>query len=450
MMAKKTIRFGTDGIRGYVGGDVINPQFVMQLGWAIGRVMGQVGETVVVGKDTRLSGYMLESALESGLAAAGLHVHLLGPLSTPGIAFMTQTLRACAGIVISASHNSYEDNGIKIFSKDGGKITPQQEDAIEAMLQQPMSCVAASEIGRASRVSDAEGRYLEFCKQSLPRDFQCHGMRVVIDCANGANYKVAPQLFRELGAEVFVLSADPNGLNINESCGSTKPQTLQQQVLAHGADCGIAYDGDGDRLIMVDEHGAVVDGDEILYVLVSAAISRGEKVTGVVGTHMTNEGVVRSLALKGVDCKRVDVGDKYVLTELQSHGWVYGGEPSGHIIDLSKATTGDGIVASLGVVRALIESQCTLAELRSECHKMPQVIKSIPLPQALSGEALDALINDQMRAAKKKLKQGRVLIRKSGTEPVIRLMVEGESSEKIHAVVEALHHAFVADFAPIS
>ncbi len=445
-MTQNHKRFGTDGIRGRVGSDVITPNFVMHLGWAIGRVMGRSGDAVVVGKDTRLSGYMLESALEAGLAAAGLHVKLLGPLSTPGIAFMTQTLRACAGIVISASHNAFEDNGIKIFSAEGGKISPAQELAIEKMLNTPMSCVDSASIGRAFRIDDAEGRYLEFCKQTLPKAFRCDDLRLVVDCANGANYKVAPQLFRELGAEVIVLSASPDGININESCGSTKPQALQQAVLKHQAHCGIAYDGDGDRVIMVDEEGAVVDGDEILYLLVTAALARGEQVPGVVGTHMSNQGVVNAFAKKNIAFERVDVGDKYVLASLSDRAWVYGGEPSGHIIDLNKATTGDGIVASLGVVRAMQESGCALGELRRECQKMPQIMRSIPVPEHLDVEALDQKIIEITQEVSQSLQdKGRVLIRRSGTEPVIRLMVEGDSSICIHSLLEQMLCSFSAD-----
>lgn len=449
-MTKSRKRFGTDGIRGRVGAGDITPDFVMHLGWAIGRVMGKPGDAVVVGKDTRLSGYMLESALEAGLAAAGMHVKLLGPLSTPGIAFMTQTLRACAGIVISASHNAFEDNGIKIFSADGGKISLEQEAAIEAMLDQTLSCVEPASIGRAFRIDDAEGRYLEFCKQTLPKAFRCDDLRLVVDCANGANYKVAPQLFRELGAEVVVLSGQPNGTNINASCGSTKPQALQQAVLKHAAHCGIAYDGDGDRVIMVDEQGAVVDGDEILYLLVSAALARGESVPGVVGTHMSNQGVVRAFAQKGVAFERVDVGDKYVLAALSERHWVYGGEPSGHIIDLNKATTGDGIVASLGVIRAMQESGCALGELRRECQKMPQIIRSIPLPKAMNAKALSQTIADVTREVQDALgDQGRVLIRPSGTEPVLRLMIEGDNSICIHSLLEQMLRAFSADISKV-
>jgi phosphoglucosamine mutase len=426
-MSKK---FGTDGIRGPVGGDTINPEFMLKLGWAVGKVLCQKpGDRVLIGKDTRISGYMLESALEAGLSAAGMSIQLLGPLPTPGIAYLTRTLRAAAGIVISASHNAYGDNGIKFFSGAGAKLTAAHELAIEAAMHQPMTMVDSAELGKAERIEDAVGRYAEFCKQTVPEGFTCAGLTVVVDCAHGANYQVAPIVLSELGAKVIIIGAEPDGLNINEGYGSTHPERLQQAVLSEQADVGIAFDGDGDRLIMVDHHGCVVDGDECLYVMVAHALNCLQEVPGVVGTAMSNEGLVQTLSRLGVDFYRADVGDKHVLKALQARDWLMGGEPSGHLIHLGKTTTGDGLIAALQVLQAIVETGCSLADLRASMTRFPQVLINV----AVAADAAALVASDRMVQAVSHAQSmvgaaGRVLVRPSGTEPLVRVMVEGEDS----------------------
>lgn len=431
--------FGTDGIRGKVGSSNINPEFVLKLGWAVGRVLsnGQ-RKKVVIGKDTRVSGYMLESALESGLSAAGIDVALLGPMPTPAIAYLTQTLRASAGIVISASHNLFEDNGIKFFSAEGGKLADSVELAIEAELEKQFQTVSSFKLGKANRISDATGRYIEFCKSTIPSMTRLSGLKIVVDCANGATYHIAPNVFAELGAEVIALGVKPDGFNINQDCGSTSPELLQQKVLSSGADIGIGLDGDGDRVILVDARGRLVDGDKIIYIIAKDRHQRGVLNGGVVGTLMSNYGLELAILALGVDFLRTKVGDRYVLETLNENNWKIGGETSGHIVCLDKTTTGDGIVAALQVLSVMIKQEKTLEQLAQGITLLPQSLVNLKTEHAVALAAHP----DVIRAVKKleiDLKgEGRVLLRPSGTEPLLRVMVEGIDDVKVRSQAQQL------------
>ncbi len=431
--------FGTDGIRGRVGKDNITPEFLLKLGWATGRVFGkQAGSKVLIGKDTRISGYMLESALEAGLAAAGVDIHLLGPMPTPAIAYLTRTLRAQAGIVISASHNPHYDNGIKFFSADGKKLPDEVELAIEQELDHEMNTVESEHLGKAFRVGDAAGRYIEFCKGTTPWETTFHGMKIVVDCANGATYHIAPHVLEELGAEVIAIGDKPDGLNINAGVGSTHIDNLQQEVVAKGADLGVALDGDGDRLIMVDEDGKVLDGDDILYIIAQARQSCGGLVGSVVGTVMTNLGLEHALADLGIGLERVRVGDRFIMEKLEAEGWVLGGEPSGHIICLDRTTTGDGIVSALQVLSEVVRSGKGLSELRQDLVKYPQELINVRLENGVDVMG-SAVMQEAVQDAESELSdQGRVLLRPSGTEPLIRVMVEGSDQVQVKHLSEKL------------
>jgi len=424
--------FGTDGIRGRVGDTPITPDFCVHLGWAVGKVLASSGAPmVVIGKDTRISGYMIESALEAGLASAGVDVNLFGPIPTPAIAYLTRTLRADAGIVISASHNPYDDNGIKFFDADGNKLPDEMEVAIEERLRQPVVSVGAEALGRAYRVDDARGRYIEFCKGTVNRGLHLRGLKVVLDCAHGATYAVAPGVFSELGADVTVIGAEPDGTNINHECGSTHPDAVAEKVAEIGADVGIAFDGDGDRVVMVDDSGQVVDGDDMLYIIAKSGFMRGRLSGGVVGTIMSNLGLERALETCGIPFERAAVGDRYVLERMRARGWELGGETSGHIVCLSLTTTGDGIVAALQVLVAMVEGGRSLAELRNGMRKLPQEMVNVRTNNP-GGVAGSSLVDEAIRCIESDLgDQGRVVIRPSGTEPVVRVMVEGERAEEV-------------------
>ena len=431
--------FGTDGIRGRVGDKPITPDFCVHLGWAVGKVLASSGSPlVVIGKDTRISGYMIESALEAGLASAGVDVNLFGPIPTPAIAYLTRTLRADAGIVISASHNPFEDNGIKFFDADGNKLPDEMEVAIETQLRQPVVSVGAQELGRAYRVDDARGRYIEFCKGTIDRGVHFRDLKLVIDCAHGATYAVAPGVFSELGAEVTVIGADPDGTNINHECGSTHPETVARKVVETGADAGIAFDGDGDRVIMVDANGDIVDGDEMLYVIAKTGLSKGRLSGGVVGTVMSNLGLERALETCGIPFERAAVGDRYVLELMRARGWQLGGETSGHLVCLALTTTGDGIVSALQVLVAMVESGRSLAELRNGMRKLPQTMVNVRIDDP-GGIAANPLVDDAIRGIEARLNgRGRVVIRPSGTEPVVRVMVEGEDADEVNEQAASL------------
>jgi phosphoglucosamine mutase len=431
--------FGTDGVRGKVGQAPITPDFVMHLGWAAGKVFaGANGSKVVIGKDTRISGYMFESALEAGLAAAGVDSLLLGPMPTPAIAYLTRTLHANAGIVISASHNPFYDNGIKFFSGQGTKLPDEVELQIEALIDQPLQCNESAELGKAARIDDAEGRYIEFCKSSVPFALSLKGLRIVVDCANGATYKVAPSVFDELGAEVIPVGVDPDGLNINEDCGSTVPATLREAVLESRADVGIALDGDGDRLIMVDHKGNIIDGDEILYVITQSRVQKSRMQGGVVGTLMTNLGFEHALNRLNVPFVRAKVGDRYVMEMLQANNWLLGGESSGHIICLDRTTTGDGIISALQVLTAMVETGKPLHDLINGMRKYPQTLLNVTVAERIDIDRSDR-IQSAVREAEQELAQtGRVLLRASGTEPVIRVMVEGQDAAMVKRLAQQL------------
>lgn len=429
--------FGTDGIRGKVGDYPITPDFMLKLGWAAGRVLARGnGGKVLIGKDTRISGYMFESALEAGLAAAGVDILLLGPMPTPAVAYLTRTLHADAGIVISASHNPYGDNGIKFFSADGSKLPDEVEEAIEAELEKPMELVPSAQLGKARRVVDAAGRYIEFCKSCFPKSMDLKGMKIVVDCANGATYHVAPSVLRELGATVHVIGAEPDGLNINVNCGSTHPQRLQHEVVAQGADIGIALDGDGDRLIMVDHAGEVVDGDELLYVIASQP--REPRLPGVVGTLMSNLGMEHALKRLGIDFVRAGVGDRYVLEQLRQNGWSLGGESSGHIICLCCTTTGDGIISALQVLGAMVGQGKSLGELKSGMTKYPQCMINVRLEAKFDVNGSIEVKQAVVAAEQELAESGRVLLRPSGTEPLVRVMVEGEDALQVERLAREL------------
>jgi phosphoglucosamine mutase len=431
--------FGTDGIRGRVGELPITPEFCLRLGWAVGRVFSRSGAShVVIGKDTRISGYMLESVLESGLVSAGAQVSLLGPMPTPAVAYLTRTLRADAGIVISASHNPYQDNGIKFFDRHGDKLADAVELEIEAQLRGEMVCVDSDRLGKAARINDAAGRYIEFCKASVSRGFSLRGLRVVLDCANGATYHVAPRVFEELGAHVSVIGNRPDGTNINADCGSTHPARLAQEVRALGADVGIAFDGDGDRVVMVDGDGAILDGDELLYIIARHRASQGTLRGGVVGTVMSNFGLEQAFSELGIPFARASVGDRYVLEMLKTRDWQLGGESSGHILCLDLATTGDGIVAALQALVPVMESGMSLAELKRGMVKLPQVMINVRVADP-GRNAVCSRVQTAVGAAVAQLAgRGRVLIRPSGTEPVVRVMVEGESEPEVRGIAETL------------
>ncbi|WP_419419605.1 phosphoglucosamine mutase [Legionella sp. D16C41] len=431
--------FGTDGIRGQVGISNINPEFVLKLGWAVGRVLANSHRNkIIIGKDTRISGYMLESALEAGLSAAGVDVNLLGPMPTPGIAYLTQTLRANAGIVISASHNLFEDNGIKFFSADGSKLPDYIEQAIEEEIDKPLKIVSSSNLGKARRINDAPGRYIEFCKSSISSLTRLTGVKLVVDCANGATYHIAPNVFNELGAEVITIYNEPDGLNINDNCGSTAPEHLKQKVLQYSADLGVALDGDGDRVILVDAAGNIIDGDQILYILAKDRQQRNVLQGGVVGTLMSNYGLEKSIAALDIPFKRANVGDRYVLEALKEMNWQLGGESSGHIVCLDKTTTGDGIIAALQVIACMIMHGKTLAELAQGIELCPQILLNIKTPNALT-LTKDKRVLDLVETLRKELQQtGRVLLRPSGTEPLLRVMVEGEDKELVTRYAEQL------------
>ena len=431
--------FGTDGIRGRVGDKPITPDFCVHLGWAVGKVLASSGSPlVVIGKDTRVSGYMIESALEAGLASAGVDVNLFGPIPTPAIAYLTRTLRADAGIVISASHNPFEDNGIKFFDADGNKLPDEMEVAIEAQLRQPVVSVGSQALGRAYRVDDARGRYIEFCKGTIDRGVHFRGLKLVIDCAHGATYAVAPGVFSELGAEVTLIGADPDGTNINHECGSTHPEAVAQKVVETGADAGIAFDGDGDRVIMVDANGTVVDGDEMLYVIAKTGLPKGRLSGGVVGTVMSNLGLERALETCGIPFERAAVGDRYVLELMRARGWQLGGEASGHLVCLALTTTGDGIVSALQVLVAMVESGRSLAELRNGMQKLPQTMVNVKIDNP-GGIAKNPLVDDAIRGIEAHMNgRGRVVIRPSGTEPVVRVMVEGEDADEVNEQAASL------------
>lgn len=431
--------FGTDGIRGEVGQGVINPEFVLKLGWAAGQVLASEGTgSIIIGKDTRISGYMFESVLEAGLCAAGFDVRLVGPMPTPAIAYLTRTLRAKAGIVISASHNPYQDNGIKFFSAQGTKLPDEVELAIEAKLDEPMSVVASERIGKATRMMDAGGRYIEFCKASIPASSRFGGIKVVLDCANGATYDVAPSVFRELGAEVIAIGNQPNGLNINYLCGSTYPKNLAAAVLEHKADLGIAFDGDGDRVVMVDHLGEVVDGDELLFIIARDYLRNGRLKGGVVGTQMSNLGLELALKDLGIGFVRSKVGDRYVMELLQANNWALGGESSGHLICLDNNTTGDGVVSSLQVLHAMSQSGLSLHEIKQGMHKLPQIminVKTVPGTKPQDTDAVKAAVSSvEQRLGR----TGRVLLRASGTEPVVRVMVEGQDADLVRQYAKEL------------
>lgn len=437
-MSKKY--FGTDGIRGTVGKDEITPAFMLKLGWAAGRVFaGDEGrKKILIGKDTRISGYMFESALEAGLSAAGVDVVLLGPMPTPGIAYLTRTFRACAGIVISASHNPYQDNGIKFFSTEGKKLPDEIEHRIEYFLGQPMDTVPSDRIGKTRKLEDSRGRYIEFCKGTFPRNLSLHGLRIVLDCANGATYSTGPSVFEELGAEVITIGVQPDGLNINLNCGSTHPDALQKRVRELRADLGIAFDGDGDRVVMVDHDGEVVDGDELIYIIARGKQQASELKGGVVGTLMSNFGLELALREMGVDFTRAKVGDRYVMEQLDANGWLLGGESSGHIVCLDKTTTGDGIVSALQVLAVMVAQGKSLSDLRHGMTKMPQKMINVRLP-----DKRDVMGNASVQGAVREVEsqlsgRGRVLLRPSGTEPLIRVMVEGSDAEEVATLCRQL------------
>ena len=434
--------FGTDGVRGKVGTYPITPDFALKLGWAAGKVLASQGSrTVLIGKDTRISGYMLESALEAGLAAAGLTAAFTGPMPTPAVAYLTRTFRLEAGIVISASHNPYYDNGIKFFSSQGTKLPDHIEEAIEAMLDQPMDCVESAELGKARRINDAAGRYIEFCKSTFPAHLGLDGYKIVVDCANGATYHIAPNVLRELGAEVIEIGATPDGININEKCGATDVKALQEKVLETKADVGLAYDGDGDRIMMVDHLGNKVDGDQILFIIAREALRSGQLKGGVVGTLMSNMSLEIALKMLGVPFVRANVGDRYVLEKMVEHGWTLGGENSGHIIIADKNTTGDGIIASLAVLSAMVQHRLSLNELASAVKLFPQVLINVRFAggaNPLESEAVKAVAADVEKRLEGK---GRILLRKSGTEPLIRVMVECEDGALAKQCAEEIAEA---------
>ena len=432
--------FGTDGIRGRVGEAPVTADFMLRLGRAAGTVLSRDdARSVVIGKDTRISGYMFESALEAGLAAAGANVALLGPMPTPAIAYLTRTLDACAGIVISASHNPYYDNGIKFFSADGEKLPDEVEHAIEAEIDQPFTTVDSQRMGKAVRIDDAAGRYIEFCKGTIPFSVMLRGLKIVVDCANGATYRVAPAVLKELGANVVTIGAEPDGLNINKACGSTYPEFLSRAVLEHKADLGIALDGDGDRLIMVDADGNTVNGDELLYILAADRQDKGELRGGVVGTVMSNFGLELALKQRNIPFLRSPVGDRHVHRALVSNGWMLGGEASGHLLCLDRASTGDGIVSALQVLEVMITSGQSLKALAAHVQKLPQVMINVPVKGQVADLKASVAINKAVKSVESQLGDtGRVILRASGTEPLIRVTLEGTDEKQVNQLAEEL------------
>jgi phosphoglucosamine mutase len=434
--------FGTDGIRGRVGSSAVNVEFVLKLGYAVGKVLvNGTRKKVLIGKDTRVSGYMLESALEAGLSAAGVDILLVGPMPTPAIAYLTQTLRASAGIVISASHNGFEDNGIKFFSESGHKLPESIELAIEEELAKPVVMVPSKSLGKAQRIDDAAGRYIERCKGTISPKTKLNGLKVVVDCANGATYHIAPNVFSELGAEVIEIGCKPDGFNINLDCGSTAPSLLQKTVLAENADLGIALDGDGDRVVLVDEKGQIIDGDDILYLLTKAYLTKKRKLGGVVGTVMSNYGLELALKDLNVPFMRTNVGDRYVSEALNEKSWLLGGENSGHIICRDKSGSGDGIVTALQVLSFLVKQQKPLSELCGGMEKLPQVLRSVrtsDAPLLLNNKSVQEKTKEITKALSGR---GRVLVRPSGTEPLIRVMVEGQSLDEVNQYANELSDA---------
>lgn len=438
--------FGTDGIRGKVGDMPITPEFVMRLGYAAGRVLTGIDShladgvrpAVLIGKDTRISGYMLESALQAGLSAAGVDVLLTGPMPTPAVAYLTRALRAQAGIVISASHNAFEDNGIKFFSAEGTKLPDAIELAIEAELDKPMQVMPSARLGKARRIHDAAGRYIEFCKSTFPNALDLRGLKIVLDCANGATYHVAPEVFHELGAEVITIGNHPNGLNINHECGSTYPQALQHEVRHHKADLGIAFDGDGDRVVMVDRAGHLLDGDQLLFVIAAHRHKTGRLQGGVVGTLMTNLAMEHALVTLGIPFVRAKVGDRYVLELMHQQGWLLGGENSGHILCLDKHSSGDGIISALQVLHAVVESGERLDHLLNSLRLYPQVLVNVMVNRRIDLDG-SAPLQQAVKAAESELgSSGRVLLRASGTEPKVRVMVEGQHREQVTALAQRI------------
>ena len=436
--------FGTDGVRGCVGEAPITPDFCLRLGYAAGKTLVaheslRSGEhpAVIIGKDTRISGYMLESALEAGFSAAGVDVYLAGPLPTPAIAYLTRALRLQAGVVISASHNPFQDNGIKFFSAGGTKLPDSVELEIEARLDEPMGCEPSASLGKAQRIDDARGRYVEFCKNTFPNELDLRGMKIALDCAHGAAYMVAPKVFHELGAELVVVGAEPNGMNINDKVGATVPQSIREAVLKSGADLGISLDGDGDRIVMVDAKGEIYDGDKLLYVIAKASMAKGE-VNGVVGTLMSNLGFEHAVARLGLPFARAKVGDRYVLELMNQMGWKLGGENSGHIICLDRHTTGDGIIAGLQVLAALRQQNKKLDEMCSDLVFYPQRLINVPIKPGFAW-ASNGSISEAVEAATKELAdRGRVLLRPSGTEPLLRVMVEGNDPDMVDRIAHGL------------
>jgi phosphoglucosamine mutase len=438
--------FGTDGMRGRVGQSPITPDVILKLGWAAGRTLakadGARGErpAVLIGKDTRISGYLLEAALEAGLSAAGVDVYLCGPLPTPAIAYLTRALRLSAGIVISASHNPFDDNGIKFFSGGGAKLPDNVELDIEREMDLPLACSPSADLGKAFRVSDAGGRYIEFCKSTFPNERDLRGCKIVVDCAHGAGYHVAPPVFHELGADVVAVGDTPNGTNINEKCGATHPSYLAEQVRRHGADFGVALDGDGDRLVMADSDGTLYDGDQLLFVIARDYQRRGALVGGVVGTLMSNLGFELALSRMGIRLVRAKVGDRYVLEHLVERGWQLGGENSGHVICLDKHTTGDAIVAALAVLRAVIEQRTSLAEAAAPVTLFPQRLINVPVRKGWHWQDNPDVVSAEKTASASLGKTGRVLLRPSGTEPVLRVMVEARDRALADRHAESLAH----------
>lgn len=432
--------FGTDGIRGRVGEHPITPEFMLHLGWAAGQAFKRAGQrnSVLIGKDTRISGYMFESALEAGLSAAGVDVKLLGPMPTPAIAYLTRTFRASAGIVISASHNPHYDNGIKFFSANGTKLDDALESEIERWLDEPVRVCESSDLGKASRVDDAPGRYVEFCKSTVPNEFTLEGLHIVLDCAHGATYHVAPKVFRELGAKVSTIGADPDGLNINEDVGSTHLDALKRTVLEKKADLGIAFDGDGDRVLMVDGDGTEVDGDELLFVIATQRHAAGTLNGGVVGTLMTNLGVELALREQGIDFERAKVGDRYVMERLLHNGWLLGGEGSGHMVIRDCTSTGDGIVSALQVLLSVRRAGKTLAEVRKGMSKLPQTMINVRVAKRFDPLSREDIVSAVRKAESHLGQTGRVLLRASGTEPLIRVMTEGQDASEINRIAQEL------------
>ena len=431
--------FGTDGVRGTVGESPMTPEFVLRLGYAAGKVLSGQGShpAVLIGKDTRISGYMIESALEAGFSAAGVDVHMCGPLPTPAVAYLTRALRLSAGVVISASHNPYPDNGIKFFSGDGFKLPDPTEAAIESQMEKAMGCNPAAQLGRVRRVDDAGGRYVEFCKSTFPAELDLKGLKIVVDCAHGAAYAIAPHVFHELGAEVVALGVKPDGFNINQDSGTTSPESLKKEVSLQKADLGVALDGDGDRLLMVDAGGRSYDGDQLLYAIAKRRSGK-EKLGGVAGTLMTNLAFEKAMRRLGIAFARARVGDRYVLELMREKGWQLGGENSGHIICLDKHTTGDGIVSALQVLQAVRESGRSLAELTADLVMYPQVLVNVEVPRGFDWRKHASIAKAQSAAEQSLDGRGRVLLRPSGTEPVLRVMVEGEPREAIESAANSI------------